>query len=183
MEAGSPHFAFDAHHINNSRVKDMTTSASATVKWAYCLVLFFAVIPLGLAGSSWVALARGGVAGAWPVIGILPLLVLAVYRIYLVVRVPGTLRSFPPTGFARALRVLGVVGLFLGAAVSIANLAAGPLMRALITTRTDSGVEYFVVGLYLSMLSGIGTFGLLCYELSRLVAFEQNAHTPNAMRK
>ena len=105
----------------------------------------------------------------------LPLLVLAVYRIYLVVRVPGTLRSCPPTGFARVLRVLGVIGLFVGAAVSIASLAARPLMRPPITTRTDSGVEYFIVGLYLSMLGYMGTLGLLCYELSRLVAFEQQA--------
>lgn len=160
----------------------MSAFATVSVKWAYCIALFFAVAPLGLAGSGWVALARGGVGGAWPLIGTLPLLVLVVYRIYLVVRVPGTLLSYPPTGFARVLRVLGIIGLFVGAVVFIASLAAGPLMRAFITPRTDSGVEYFIAGLYLSMLGGLGTSGLLCFELSRLVAFEQHAMRPGNAR-
>lgn len=50
---------------------------------------------------------------------------------------------------------------------------SNPLMRALMTSHTESGAEYFVAGMYLSMLGGIGTLGLLCFELSRLVAFEQ----------
>ena len=158
----------------------MKIPASTSLKWAYCLVLLFAVLPLGLAGSSWVAMARGGIAGSLPLIGVLPMFALALYRIYLVARVPSTLSSYAPAGFARVLRVLGIFGLYLGAAVSIASLAAGPLMRALMTSRTESGVEYFVVGMYLSMLGGVGTLGLLFYELSRLITFEQRVPARNA---
>lgn len=150
-------------------------AAPISLKWAYCLALLFAVLPLGLAGSSWVALARGGIGGAMPMLGILPLLVLALYRIYLVARVPDTLSSYPAAGFGRALRALGTFAIYLGAIVSIMSLLASPLVRVLMKSHTESGAEYFVVGLYLSMLGGVGTLGLLCYELSRLVAFEQNA--------
>ena len=88
---------------------------------------------------------------------------------------PGTLSSYPPAGFGRALRALGVFAIYVGAVVSVASVFAGQLMRVLMTSHTESGAEYFVVGLYLSLLGGIGTLGLLCYELSRLVAFEQHA--------
>jgi hypothetical protein len=157
----------------------MKTPAPTLLKWAYCLVLLYAVHRLGLAGSSWVALARGEIGDSLPLIGVLPMLTLAVYRIYLVARVPGTLSSYPATGFAGVLRRLGVFGLYVGATGSIASLAAGPLMRALMTSHTESGAEYFVVGMYLSMLVGVGKFGLLCYELSRLTAFEQDASARN----
>lgn len=157
----------------------MNAAAPISLKWAYCLVLLSAVLPLGLSGSSWVALARGGIGGALPLLGIFPMLLLALYRIYLVARVPGTLSSYPPAGFARALRTLGVFAIYLGAVVSIASLVAGPLMRVLMKSHTESGAEYFAVGLYLSMLGGVGTLGLLCYELSRLVAFERHAAPSN----
>jgi hypothetical protein len=102
-------------------------------------------------------------------------LLLALYRIYLVARVPGTLSSYPPAGFARPLRAVGVLAIYLGALVSVASLLAGPLMRVLMKSHTESGAEFFVVGMYLSMLGGIGTLGLICYELSRLIAFERHA--------
>src|SRR3954451_15224098 len=153
----------------------MKAAAPISLKVAYCLVLLFAVFPLGLAGSSWVALAHGGMAGVLPLVGILPMLVLALYRVYSVARVSSTLSSYPAAGFARALRALGVLAIYLGALVSIASMVAGPLMRVLMTSHTESGAEYFVVGMYLSMLGGVGTLGLICYELSRLTAFERHA--------
>jgi hypothetical protein len=155
----------------------MKAAAPISLKLAYCLVLLFAVLPLGLAGSSWVALARGRIGAPLLLIGILPMLVLGLYRIYLVARVPGTLSSYPPAGFARPLRALGVFAIYLGALVSVATPLAGPLMRDLMKSHTESLAEYFVVEVYLSMLGGVGTLGLLCYELSRLVAFER--HVPS----
>jgi len=43
------------------------------------------------------------------------------------------------------------------------------------SSHTDSGAEYFVAGMYLALLGGIGTFGLLFFEFSRLVGFEAAA--------
>ncbi|MDO9001811.1 MAG: hypothetical protein Q7V20_00010 [Aquabacterium sp.] len=48
------------------------------------------------------------------------------------------------------------------------------------TTRTESGAEFFVVGLYLSLASGIGMLGLLAFEFSRLLAFERNTQQTTA---
>jgi len=100
-------------------------------------------------------LARGGIGSALPLLGILPMLVLAAYRIYLVALVPCTLSSYPPVGFARVLRALGVFTIYLGALVSITSVLAGPLMRTFMTSHTESGAEYFVIGMYLSMLGGL----------------------------
>lgn len=58
------------------------------------------------------------------------------------------------------LRSLGALGLYLGALIAVASLAAGPLMRTFMKTRTESGAEFFVVGVYLTLLAGIGLAGL-----------------------
>ena len=153
----------------------MKQVASNSLKWVYSIVVLSTVVPLGLASSGWVAMARGGgVFAGLPYLGPLLFLLLGLYRTYLVARVPGTLASYPATGFASVLRKLGLIALYFGAAVSLLNLAAGPLMKLLMTTRTESGAEFFVVGLYLSILGGIGVLGLLLFELSRIVGFESH---------
>jgi hypothetical protein len=153
----------------------MKAAVPVTLRWAYSLALLFAIYPFLRAGWDWIRTGFGGIGGALSLLIILPMPVLGLYRIYLVARVPGTLASYPAAGFARALRALGMFGIYIGALASIASVAAGPLMRALMTHHTESGAEYFVVGMYLSMLGGVGTLGLICFELSRLVAFEREA--------
>jgi hypothetical protein len=44
------------------------------------------------------------------------------------------------------------------------------------TSRTESGAEFFAVGLYFSLAAGVGILGLLAFEFSRLLAFERNLH-------
>lgn len=120
------------------------------LKWAYAIVILGAVVPLGVASSGWVAMATGSsFPGTVPFLGPLVFLVLGVYRAYLVARIPGALVSLPVEGFALALRRLGAACLYFGAAVALLNLAARPLMRALLTSRTESGAEFFVAGVYL----------------------------------
>ncbi len=48
-------------------------------------------------------------------------------------------------------------------------------MAALITHRSENGIELFVVGIYLAMLGGIGFLGLITFELSRLLGFEEHS--------
>jgi hypothetical protein len=103
---------------------------------------------------------------------LLPLLLLAIYRIALVLKRASTLAAPPATGVAKVLRVLGIVMLVFGAFVFALNLAAGPLMHRFMSSHTESGAEYFVVGTYLALLGGVGSFGLLLFEFSRLLAFE-----------
>ena len=154
----------------------MKNAASTSLKWVYSLVVLSAVLPVGLAASKWVALARGGgVMSGVLFIGPLLFLALGVYRIYSVARVPGTLSSTRLEGFPLFLRRVGIFALYVGSVVAILGWLAGPLMKLLMTQHTESGAEFFVVGVYLSMLGGIGILGLVLFELSRLIGFERQA--------
>lgn len=106
-------------------------------------------------------------------LGPLLFLALGLYRIYSVARTPGTLSTSRVAGFPLLLRRVGTFALYVGAIVAIVGWLAGPLMKLLMTHRTESGAEFFVVGLYLSMSSGIGLLGLVLFELSRLIGFER----------
>ena len=152
----------------------MNLKAHTSLKVAYCLVLLGAVVPFGLAKSGWVALATGGF-GSVPLIGPLVFLALGLYRVILVARVPGVLDSQATAGVDRFLRALGQFLLYAGALIAVLGWISGPLMHAFVQRRTDSGVEFFVVGMYLAMAGGIGMLGLIFFEFSRLRAFERSA--------
>lgn len=161
----------------------MKTTTPVLLRWAYSLTLLFTVFPFGLVGSGWVAIARGGIDGTMTIVGSLTVLVLALYRIYLVGRVPNTLNSCPSVGFMRLLRQLGVFAIYFGALIAIASVLGGPLIRAFMTSRSESGIEFFIVGVYLSMFSGVGMLGLLCFEFSRLISFERHYDAGEADRE
>jgi hypothetical protein len=69
----------------------MNQQPSSALKVAYCLVLLAAILPFGLAKSGWVGLATGSGMGLVPFLGPLLFLGVGLYRVYLVVRVPGVL--------------------------------------------------------------------------------------------
>lgn len=154
----------------------MNYRARWPLKVAYCVVILGAILPIGAAASAWVTLAvgRGGLAAAGLITSV-ALLIVGLYRIWTVVRLPGTLNAYEARGFARVLRTAGICALYAGALFAVVNWSAWPLMSALVTTRSDSGIEFFVVGASLSLFSGIGPLGLVSFELSRLLAFEAEA--------
>jgi hypothetical protein len=151
----------------------MWISATRSLKWAYVIVVLSMVVPIGAASSRWVALATGGGMTGIPVIGSVVLLCLGIYRVATVLRSPDALASYQLPGFAGLLRTLGVLALYFGAVVAVVNLAAVPLMMAFLKTHTESGAEYFVVGVFLSLLRGVGALGLVAFELSRMIGFER----------
>jgi hypothetical protein len=147
--------------------------APRSLKWAYSLTMLAAVFPLSAFVSSWVQL----VSGDWSILflGTLFFMALGLYRIFLVARVPGTLDSREPRGIASVFRKLGIAGIYAGAVIAVITVLAGPLTRLLVTQRSDSGIEYFVIGIYVVLLGGIGKLGLVLFEFSRLLAFERHA--------
>lgn len=152
----------------------MNRPVSLPLNIAYCLVIFGAVVPIGLTNLSWVRLATGSPAVTLlPFVGLLVYLLLGGYRIFLVCRGPSTLGAPPASGVLAVFRAIGIVLLFIGAVISVLNVAAGPLMYAFMPQRTGSGVEYFAVGLYLAFLPPVGVIGLILFEFSRLLAFER----------
>ena len=154
----------------------MEQTASPSLKWAYGLTVLAIVLPVGLASSGWVGLTTGGSPiQLIPIVGPLLFLALGLYRIYLVARVPGTLDSRRTIGVARFFHVVGVFGLYVGAVIGVLNLFSGPLLRLLISHPSESRVEFYVVGVLLGLLGGLGILALVLFEFSRLQAFEQHA--------
>ncbi|MDE2598513.1 MAG: hypothetical protein KGL40_02705 [Rhodocyclaceae bacterium] len=78
------------------------------------------------------------------------------------------------------LRKVGIFLLVFGGAIAALNLISRPLLLALPSRYTSGAPVFFVVGVYLSMLGGIGLLGLTMFELSRLLGFEQHARKQNS---
>jgi hypothetical protein len=151
-------------------------TAPLWLRVVYCIVVIGAVLPLGLASSSWVRLGMGSMGlGWWSLISLLALVLLGGYRVVLVVRSAATLAAPVTEGIPQFLRVVGIAMLIVGACIAVLNLVGRPLMRILMSSHTESGAEYFVVGMYLAIVGGVGTFGLLAFEFSRLLSFEREA--------
>lgn len=156
----------------------MYYSTSSSLKWAYVLVVLSSVIPVGLARSGWVGMATGGGAfGGVPFVGPILFLVIGLYRVVSIIRETSTLDSHEISGLALVLRKVGIVGIYIGAVVAVLQLVTGPLMKILMTHKTESGAEYFVVGVYLALAGGFGVMGLVVFEFSRLLGFETTARS------
>lgn len=143
------------------------------MKVFYCLAVASAVLPFGMSG--WVAMTVGGnPMPVVPYLGPLLLLVIGIWRIYQVSRYPGTLDSYVYGGALTVLRVFGLIAMGIGVLYLVVQLGGGMLVRALVPRRTESGVEFYVLGVYLALVSGIGPLGILLFETSRLFGFERH---------
>lgn len=69
---------------------------------------------------------------------------------------------------------LGVFLIYIGGLVAVLSFLAGPLMHAFVKHKTESGAEFFVVGVYLAMVGRVGWLGLFLFEASRLASFERH---------
>jgi hypothetical protein len=157
----------------------MHLRAPSYLKVAYILVVLSAVLPIGLASSSWVSLATGG-SGGVPILGPIVLLLLGLYRIFLVARVPGTLDAPDVAGLGIALRKIGIFLLIVGSLFAALNLVSRPLLMAVPSSYRSGAPIFFVAGMYLAVLSGLGMLGLTLFEFSRLLGFEQSAREQNS---
>ena len=152
----------------------MSKDASLLTRIFYCVVLLGAILPVGIAKFGWVALATGSsLAGSFPYIGPILFLIIGFYRIYVVALTPSTLNAIPISGFISFLRAAGIFLLYVGAVATILGWLAGPLMQLFMKSRTESGAEFFFVGVIAALVGRVGVFGLILFELSRLRGFER----------
>ena len=151
----------------------MNQSASITLRWLYCLAVLSVVLPFGMSG--WVAATLGGSPlQSIPFVGPIVFLVLGVWRIYLVARHPETLESFVYGGALKFIRVVGVIGMAIGVLYLVMRFAYRPIVQSLVKRPSESGVEFYVVGVYLALVGGVAPLGIILFELSRLLGFERN---------
>ncbi len=145
--------------------------ATSGVRALYLFALFTAFAPRP--GSSWVGLAVGG--GWLAVLGwsALAIAAVAVWRGVTVLLYRHRLTAPAPTGSARWLRIFGIVLMAVGVVVYVLHFFIGPLGRLIYPGRTDSDIQFFIVGVWLSMFGGWGATGVLLFEFSRLMGFER----------
>ena len=151
----------------------MKTEASSSLKWLYCLTLIAAIFPSGLLGAaSWVGLATGGGLLSGGIVAVAILLVLFGYRIVLVVRGPHTLDAYIASTRIKLLRNFGIFLMAIGLIGSFTIFFIKPLALGIFGKPVDSGVAFFVVGVFAYLISSSGLMGLLMFEASRLFGFE-----------
>lgn len=159
----------------------MKTEASNLIKWLYCLTLIAGIFPSGIFGASgWVGLAMGGGMFGGGLVAIAILLAAFIYRIVVVVRHPHTLDAFIPSTRIKLLRKFGIFLMGIGLIGSLALFFIKPLALGIFGKPGDAGVAFFVVGLFVYLISSAGLLGLFVFEASRLFGFEhqhKNEHT------
>jgi hypothetical protein len=144
-------------------------TASLPTKIAYCASL----LAIGLGAflqSSWISLATGG--GIFGIAGLLTtqaIFILILFRVYIVIGSPEALDARYPNPFGWILRFVGQLIMWL----SVVGLASQFLIRPLTTLifgdyRTESGAEFFIVGLFAAFASGMGWLGCVLFEISRI---------------
>jgi hypothetical protein len=156
----------------------MSHQASWPLRIAYIVCLLGIVAPIGLSASSWVSLTLGRsmYLGNIPTLIVAVLiLVLGVWRIWVVAADQSTLGSPRVEGALLLLRCAGVFFVYVGALTTFFNWFGGPLIRLLVKHRSEDGIEFYVAGVFLAILGGLGRLGLLMFELSRTRSFELQA--------
>jgi hypothetical protein len=152
---------------------NMKAEASRKLKWLYCLTLITAVFPSGLfGGAGWIGLATGGGMLGGGIVALAILLAIFIYRIVLVARNPHTLDAYITSTPVKLLRYLGIFLMAIGLIGSFAIFFIKPLALGIFGKPGDAGVAFFVVGVFIYLISSAGLIGLLMFEASRLFGFE-----------
>ena len=152
----------------------MPIYASLPLRWIYCLAIVSAVFPVGVSG--WVTMTMGpSVLASVPLVSPVLLLALGIFRIYQVVTDRDRLDSVEISGLIRLLRIVGLVAMFIGVLYLVLQLGYRPLVSALVDRRSESGVEFYLAGIYVALLSGTGSLGVVLFEASRILGFEAQA--------
>jgi hypothetical protein len=158
----------------------MEIKASRTFKLVYCLTLMGSIFPVGLAASSgWMALVFGG--GFLRAGFLLPIALLLIfgYRIVTVIRNPSALDVYAAGFFSKAVRLFSILLIWGGFASMVSLFFVKPITLAIFQKAGDGGVAFFVVGIYLIMLAGMGIIGVVMFEGVRFIGARSRANIAN----
>ena len=149
-------------------------SASRATRLLYCLALF-SFLPASLLGSSgWVGLTLGRAGGGF--VGQLVFLLIAaavIFRIYQVLRYRHALDAFVSDKFIGTLRALCIAVMLVGGLAGLAIFFIRPLALLIFKTPGDSGVAFYVVGVYLALGAPFGWQSCLAFEAVRWIGNAQ----------
>lgn len=149
--------------------------AGAT-KLVYCLTLVGAVLPLGMSG--WVGLTVGGTAlsflallGKYAVIALSLLVVLAMARIWRILRDPDVLSAYVYSPFQSLLLKVSVVLLYISG-LAFALRLFSPVIATLMMGSRGAGIGAYALSVWFTLLGMAGPLALFLFEYSRLLGFE-----------
>lgn len=140
--------------------------ATRRTRIVYCLAL--AGLVLGMLGqaTSWVGLFfGGGVIGYLGPTAFFVITALVLYRIYAVTRYPSALDARPPNLAGRVLRGFGWLVMAAGAVAASATIVRWPAY--LLGGGGPSGIGFFVVGIFATIVASLGWMGCLLFDASR----------------
>jgi hypothetical protein len=144
--------------------------AGIATRILYCAGLFSLLPGFLAANSGWVGIALGGSLGGVGSGAVLPVLAAAiVFRIYQVLRYPFALDARVSNKLVATFRVLSCIAMLIGGAAGIGLLFVRPLALLLFNTPGDSGVAFFVTGMFLTLAAPAGWQGCLVFEITRWI--------------
>jgi hypothetical protein len=149
-------------------------SASLATRLLYCVALF-SYLPAALLGmSGWIGLSLGRTGRGLAGVVVLLLIAAAVaFRIYQVLRYRRALDAFVANKIVATLRGLCILAMLVGGLAGLAIFFIRPLVLFIFKTPGDSGVMFFVVGVYLMMVAPFGWKGSLAFEVTRWIGRAQ----------
>ena len=147
-------------------------SATPLVRLLYCLAVAGALY--SSASALWTAFANmSGFDYSLGLLGVLWTIALALWRLWQVASSSTRLDAPEYRGAIADLRVLGIIGLAVGAVSLVLNLLIQPLLHALFSHGSENGGLHFIAGQYMYLVKSLAPPGILMFELSRLMAFER----------
>jgi len=145
-------------------------SANLATRILYCIALFSFLPATLLASSGWIGLSFGRTGRGFAGVFMLLLIATAVaFRIYQVLRYRRSLDAFVSNKFIATLRGLCIVVMSVGGFAGLAIFFIRPLALFIFKTPGDSGVAFYVVGMYLVFVAPFGFKGCLAFEVTRWI--------------
>jgi hypothetical protein len=145
-------------------------SANIPLRIIYAVALASIALPMPI--SAWAGLSIASVSSWIFLVPMLVLLLIAAWRIVGVIRDPRRLDAPAITGVLKWFRSLAIALLAVGAIVYVLRWFVVPIAQFFFKSPSGIGVEYFVVGVWLSMFSLLTPLALLMFEGIRLFALE-----------
>lgn len=146
-------------------------SAGIATRLVYCLALFSFIPTTLLRSSGWIALTIGEAGGGLVHRYLFLLAATAVgVRIYQVLRYAHALDTVLPNTFVATVRVVSIAVMSMCGLFGLAIFFIRPLTMLLVDSPGDSGVVFYVIGLFLAFVAPFGWKACLVFEANRFLA-------------
>lgn len=154
--------------MNEASGRPTALRASVFTRLVYVTALAGTVVGWIAAGSPWIGLALGvGPASATGRSTFVVVAAAIAYRVYTVLRSPGSLDARPPYLAGWLLRGIGWLLMAAGAVGSLSLFAVKPIALRMFGSPGDGGIAFFVTGLLATLMAWAGPLGCALFEASR----------------